>query len=485
MRKVLLIPLLFILVFPPIVTHADHGIELFTVICGGDYDQQEADYLNLFFNFMGIDHTEHLVDIVVEAQGEVYADVYHKFTGVWELDEPAHEVFFLVEEQNDRGYKTASYPIPYYTNVTVTVNMYYGFYYDTLVARLTTSFYCAEDPDGAPPYLVQIISSDLYLAPHPTDPDPGQPDTDPTPEQNQPQPRPINPVIATEQAQGIQRQFDDQVVITSQQGASLNYYTPNGCLIGQTSIPTQQNINFRDRYIVESYTGCDGYRIDLWSLGYPACHLQANIYLPNGEEKVYLMDRNPSHPSCSPPPSPSPAPEVSAPDAVVTQPHSAHDSPVEDELPTGLYSPVYDMLPSPPEGTQWVSRLVFESLAEQILEKIEQTQQELGLINSVVDALATRIIDWAACALDGAAGGCEVFPHVRMFLSESRVDKINNLRMWTERLDAMYEYWENPIYRYGDDFVALPFWLLNLPVTSNPYFWLSPLDEILIPFSLP
>jgi len=45
------------------------------------------------------------------------------------------------------------------------------------------------------------------------------------------------------------------------------------------------------RFIVQIITGCGGYTIHLWSLGFQACQMQLNIYGPGGFEKVYQLPR--------------------------------------------------------------------------------------------------------------------------------------------------------------------------------------------------
>ncbi|GAB5492001.1 MAG: hypothetical protein Phog2KO_22160 [Phototrophicaceae bacterium] len=98
---------------------------------------------------------------------------------------------------------------------------------------------------------------------------------------------PIDPVILEEQANGITRVLDDGIVIARQPNGDYQYYTPDGCLIGYTPNETITSTSVYTRRIVQSVEGCEGYTVDLWSLGNPACQLQINAYLPDGRERVY------------------------------------------------------------------------------------------------------------------------------------------------------------------------------------------------------
>lgn len=107
-----------------------------------------------------------------------------------------------------------------------------------------------------------------------------------------------NPVIVAEEARGITRVFDDGVVIARQPDNSYEYYLPDGCFIARTDAAVFDNANLPLRYVMGSYEACEGYRVDLWSLGYPACQFQINMYGPNGYEKVYEFPRLTDDPRC-------------------------------------------------------------------------------------------------------------------------------------------------------------------------------------------
>jgi hypothetical protein len=111
----------------------------------------------------------------------------------------------------------------------------------------------------------------------------------------------VDPANETEQARGITRVFDDGIVIARQPNSDYHYYFANGCFIGITTNLTIQNANLGTRYVVQNVEeGCGGYRIDVWSLGYPACQIQMNMYGPNGYERVLTLPAQPNSPSCVP-----------------------------------------------------------------------------------------------------------------------------------------------------------------------------------------
>ncbi len=103
-----------------------------------------------------------------------------------------------------------------------------------------------------------------------------------------------DPAIARELEAGIVRLFDDGVVITRQANGDIEYYLPNGCLIGSTARSVLVNTNLYLAGLIQTISGCNGYSVHIRSLGFAACQIQMNIYGPNGYEKVYRLPPNDS-----------------------------------------------------------------------------------------------------------------------------------------------------------------------------------------------
>jgi hypothetical protein len=116
-------------------------------------------------------------------------------------------------------------------------------------------------------------------------------------EEDSPEPPP-DPVIQAELQQGITRVFDAGMVVARQPNGDVDVYTPDGCNVGRAEEDVMSLVHFAERYIVQRSDGCSAYRFDLWSLGYPACQLQLNMYGPNGEEWIYQFDRQVDDETC-------------------------------------------------------------------------------------------------------------------------------------------------------------------------------------------
>lgn len=99
-------------------------------------------------------------------------------------------------------------------------------------------------------------------------------------------------IVDAEQARGITRLYDDHhgVVVAHQPDGAIEYWSPEGCFIGRTELAMLEDVNYGNRYMVSTYTDC-GYIVDLWSLGYPTCQLQLNMYgSENGYEASFQLE---------------------------------------------------------------------------------------------------------------------------------------------------------------------------------------------------
>ena len=112
----------------------------------------------------------------------------------------------------------------------------------------------------------------------------------------------IDPVVAAEQAQGIYRAYDDHhgVVVYARPNGDYDYYAPTGCFIGRMSASMLSGINYGERGLLYRTGECNGYRVDVWSLGYPACQVQFNMYGPNGYGATYALAQHASNSTCAP-----------------------------------------------------------------------------------------------------------------------------------------------------------------------------------------
>jgi hypothetical protein len=109
-----------------------------------------------------------------------------------------------------------------------------------------------------------------------------------------------NTGFPSEAERGIVRVFDDGIVIARQPNGDLDFYMPDGCMMGRIATSIMSSADLGTRELLHSIEGCGGYRADLWSLGYDFCQLQVNMYGPNGYQKEYIMERNTLHPTCIP-----------------------------------------------------------------------------------------------------------------------------------------------------------------------------------------
>lgn len=106
--------------------------------------------------------------------------------------------------------------------------------------------------------------------------------------------QPIDP----EAARGIKRLYGDAIVIAQQPNGDLDYYRPDGCFVGRTPHEYIGQALLAQRYIMQTINGCDRYKVDVWSLGYPACQIQINMYGSDGWEGVYQLQPRPTDATC-------------------------------------------------------------------------------------------------------------------------------------------------------------------------------------------
>jgi len=143
----------------------------------------------------------------------------------------------------------------------------------------------------------------------------------------------------------------------------------------------------------------------------------------------------------------------------------------------GIYCASVYNLPTLPRGTNhWITIDFYNSLYQQVQDKITYYENALKLKEWAISQGQDVVIEWIISRLANAHITLGIMT-ARAFLSESGADYRANLTLWKTRRDRMENFYNDSQYRY-DEWIALPAGLVELPATSNPYWWLYAFDEI-------
>jgi uncharacterized membrane protein YgcG len=138
-----------------------------------------------------------------------------------------------------------------------------------------------------------------------------------------------------------------------------------------------------------------------------------------------------------------------------------------------LYCETNVDLPPHPRGTNhWVTENFYNDIYSQTQDRVIAYQNGLTLKDWAIEQGEDVVVVWVTQQLTGV--NAEM---VYAFLDESRADKYNLLAMWERRLENLDYYHSNQFYRFNE-WTALPAGLVELPVTSNSFWWLFALDQI-------
>jgi hypothetical protein len=96
--------------------------------------------------------------------------------------------------------------------------------------------------------------------------------------------------IDQEQAVGIERVFDDGIVVAHQPNGDYHFYLGDGCLIGTISKSFLDSANTNQWQTLASIEGCDGYLVNVDATGYPSCAVVLNMYGPGGYNKTHWLE---------------------------------------------------------------------------------------------------------------------------------------------------------------------------------------------------
>jgi len=128
--------------------------------------------------------------------------------------------------------------------------------------------------------------------------------------------------------------------------------------------------------------------------------------------------------------------------------------------------------PIPIEGKTWITAADYRILVQDVNMQIRYYEDSLSFFDWGKDLSISTLRNWL---IDRMGMPSNQFSVVTAFFQESRADKHRHLLMWQQRLTEMEYYWGSPFYRDGN-WVALPPALVDLPVSSNPLWFLFLMD---------
>jgi len=233
------------------------------------------------------------------------------------------------------------------------------------------------------------------------------------------------------------------ITISRQPNRDYAYFSEDGCHIGITGIQIIENALVGANYLVERVEGCEGYSVEVWSLGYPSCQIQLRMYGPGGYENLV----------------PLPAQSASA---ACVSPNS------ESVQCTNR--------PSAPADFIWMCLDWYNQVYTNVYQREQEYRNVLEFQNwaaarseDVVMELIGKMADYLISNGGNSVGFIDAARNL-LFGEGSRADVQINLQVYYEHRVRMERYRNDPTY-VNDSYVLLPQELAGDPQVDTPQFW--------------